>query len=95
MKMIMNNSNIGFWIELEEFEERYGRLVKWYLIIWEELKMTNREQYERMIYLDEEEVEILINALLDAWLEWDSPSDDQAKQLRSKILKHYHGRFEL
>lgn len=28
MKMINNNSNIGFWIELEECEERYGRLVK-------------------------------------------------------------------
>lgn len=56
--------------------------------------MTNREQYERMIYLDDEEVEILVDALFDAWNEWGSPSDDQAMQLRSKILKHYKGRFE-
>ena len=59
-----------------------------------EKKMTNREQYERMIYFDDEEVEILVDALFDAWNEWGSPSDDHAMQLRSKILKHYKGRFE-
>lgn len=51
--------------------------------------MTNREQYERMIYLDEEEVKMLIDALFDAIINWCSPDDKQADKLRYKIIKHY------
>lgn len=51
--------------------------------------MTNREQYERMIYLDEEEVDILMCALSLAWHEFGEPHDYAARELCLKIAKEY------
>lgn len=52
--------------------------------------MTNIEQYERMIYLDPDEVEIVMGALLDTWYHWGAPDDEKAMQLYHKIAQHYH-----
>lgn len=51
--------------------------------------MTNREQYERMIYLENDEVMLLLDALLDTWYHWEEPRDDDAMKLYRKIKQHY------
>lgn len=52
--------------------------------------MTNREQYERMIYLDPHEVELIMYALIDAWYTLPEPDDYDARTLYHKIAEHYH-----
>ena len=52
--------------------------------------MTNRKQYERMIYLEPDEVEILMAALVDTWYHWGSPDDEEAMKLFHKIAAHYN-----
>lgn len=51
--------------------------------------MTNREQYERMIYLEHEEVCLILDALVEAWYELPEPDDDAAARLYYKMAQHY------
>lgn len=52
--------------------------------------MTNREQYERMIYLNDTEVDIALAALSLACNEFGEPNDYNARELFLKIAKHYN-----